>query len=198
MHGIIIDKLKSKYEGEILDELPHGIGKFIYINGDRFYGSCKYGKFDGFGEYYYHKTGKYTGYFSNGTLNGIGTYEDNKYIMKGSWRCDRKHGEFIKTNKILNTTYKQTWIYDKKIKNYQIQYIQPAALLTTKNNNRIKKAQISYKGKEKKCIACMENFTNATNDLCGHVVMCHNCLIKCESCPICRCKINKIIKLYIS
>lgn len=200
MKGIILLKSNYTYEGDIVDDEPHGIGTFEYANGDRYQGECKHGKPDGYGTYYFKSGSRYIGFFSYGRLNGIGTYEDDRNIYKGTWRSDKKHGFFYRTNKIKFDTYMQKWIKNKLINNYQIQYIQPDALRTLKTNpnKKQKKYQISYKGKNKQCIGCYENSTNATNNKCGHVVMCYECLEKCESCPICRSPIETVIKLFIS
>jgi hypothetical protein len=199
MHGIILLKSNYTYEGSIISGDPHGKGIFTYANGDKYTGECKFGKPDGFGNYIYKSGATYNGFFSYGRLHGVGTFEDKKNIYKGSWRCDRKHGIFYRTNKINFSTYLQRWIKGKlNIGNY-IQYIQPNALKTTKINpiKKPKKYQISYKGIDRKCIGCYNKPTNSTNDACGHVTMCFECLSKCDRCPICRAPIGNIIKLYI-
>ncbi len=200
MNGIVILASNYTYEGSIFNKEPHGKGIFYYANGDKYVGSCKFGKPDGFGIYYFKNGGIYTGFFSFGKIHGIGTYEDEKNIYKGTWRNDKKHGTFLKTNKKKTTTSQQLWIKDKKINNLKIQYIQPAALETTEINpiRKPKKYQTTYKSKEKKCIICLERTTNATNDRCGHVALCYECLAKCDKCPICRCNIGNIIRLFAS
>jgi hypothetical protein len=218
MSGFIIFNNNYNYEGGILNDLPHGKGIFYYNNGDKYIGDCKVGKPDGFGKYYYHNGDFYKGFFSNGKMNGIGTYETNKCIYKGSWREDKKSGNFIKTNKQKNNTYLQLWVDNIKTENKIIQYIQPAALETYKYNpayqnkhqtkhqtkcqNKYQtKYQTKYKNKsntEKKCVACFDKSMNATNTTCGHISMCYECLSKCDKCPICRVNISQIIKLYVS
>jgi hypothetical protein len=199
MKGIILLKSNYTYEGNIADGDPHGIGRFEYANGDRYSGACKYGQPDGFGLYIYKLGSKLTGFFSYGKIHGVGTYEDERNIYKGNWRSDKKHGMFYRTNKIDKRTYLQKWMRGKLISGNVIQYIQPAALMTTKINplKKSKKYQVSYKGDNKQCIGCYDNCTNATNSECGHVVMCINCLNKCDECPICRAPIGKVIKLFI-
>lgn len=200
MKGIIILKSNYTYEGDILNTNPHGKGIFTFSNGDIYKGDCKYGKLDGFGIYRYNSGGTYTGFFSYGKSHGIGTYEDKKNIYKGTWRCDKKHGTFYRTRKKDYTTYIETWIKNKLYKTKEIQYIVPENLQTTKKNpfNKKNKKRILYKGNNRQCIGCENNSINSTNDKCGHVSMCYECLHKCKKCPICRCPIGKIIKLYIS
>ena len=142
----------------------------------------------------------YTGFFSFDKMNGIGTYEDDNNIYKGTWRNNKKHGTFYRTNKRLNQTYLQQWKNDKLICSKLIQYIQPSALQTSKINPKKKEKtlQCNYKGIEKKCIGCYENPSNAVNIECGHVIMCYECLNKCERCPICRLTNNNIIRLFAS
>ena len=43
----------SMYEGEIVDGLRHGRGKFFYRSGGVYEGEWHYGKMDGFGTLYY-------------------------------------------------------------------------------------------------------------------------------------------------
>mgnify|MGYP001599792926 FL=1 len=198
--GIVISYANYTYEGDIIDKDPHGYGIFKYANGDIYKGHCKYGRPDGFGLYMYKSNAIYTGFFSGGKIHGIGTFEDLKNIYKGTWCNDKKHGMFYRTNKINYKTYLQKWIKGKLIKYHIIQYIQPNALQTTKQNpcNAKTKHQKEFKGCEKKCMLCCEKFINAVNDLCGHVIGCSECLKKCNTCPICRAPIKNIIKLYLS
>jgi hypothetical protein len=200
MNGIVILTENYTYEGGIVNKEPHGRGIFQYANGDRYVGECKFGKADGYGTYYFKAGGIYKGFFSYGKIDGVGTYTDSTNVYKGTWRRDRKHGSFYKTNLHTSTTYKQLWMKGKLITSVPVQYIQPDALQTTKNNpiTGPKKYQTAYKGNEKKCITCMDKTCNATNVRCGHVCMCHECLSKCTRCPICRVPISQIIKLYVS
>lgn len=200
LQGVFLSRSNFTYEGSILNNEPHGKGTFIYANNDKYIGDCKFGKFDGFGIYEYSNGAKYTGFFSYGRFHGIGTFEDDVNVYKGTWRNDRKHGQFIKTCKETFETYQQQWRKGRLQSSTKIQYIQPLALLTIRNNprNLPKKQQVRYKNTSKKCIGCCDNDTNATNSSCGHVAMCHVCLLKCDSCPICRAPIDTIIKLFLS
>lgn len=213
MCGVIIDENNYVYEGKILDGEPHGVGIFYFSNGDTYRGKCQFSRLDGFGVYTYKNGSIYTGFFSYGKFHGVGTYEDNEYIYKGQWRNDKKHGMFFKTAKLSFETYTQRWNKGKLILTEKTQYIPPKMLQTSeknntrKNNTRKSNTHIrdgntdiktkKFRGIEKKCIGCCEDSTNSTNANCGHVVMCYNCLKKCDTCPICRSPITNIIKLFI-
>ena len=201
MKGIILLDHNYTYEGDIVDKDPHGKGIFNFTNGDRYVGECKFGKPDGFGKYTYKTGSTYTGFFSYGKINGIGTYEDNKNIYKGTWRGDKKHGLFYRTSKKGDyVTYLQKWKKNRLIEFDKIQYIRPEALQTIKKNpaKQEKKYQIRFKGNTKECMICLSKPASSTNDKCGHVVVCGECLKKCNQCPICRCPIGNIIELFIS
>ncbi len=201
MRGILILSNNYTYEGTIQHNEPHGFGTFNYANGHKYIGYCVLGRPDGFGTYYFSDSLKYTGYFSYGKFHGVGTYESTKTISKGHWRNDKRHGHFLKTNKETCTTTKQLWIKDKCKLEESIQYIQPMALQTTKDNplKRPKLYQVTYKALEKKCIACGDMPMNSSIANCGHVCMCYDCLNKCgDRCPICRGPIDQIVRLYVS
>ncbi len=201
MRGVLILSNNYTYEGTIQHNEPHGYGTFQYANGHTYVGYCALGRPDGFGTYRYNATTTYVGYFSYGKFHGVGTYESQKIVSKGHWRGDRRHGYFLKTNKETNVTTRQLWIKDILKAEETIQYIQPAALQTTKDNplKRPKMFQMSYKALDKKCIACSNAPMNATVARCGHVCMCYDCLNKCGGkCPICRVEIDRVVKLYVS
>lgn len=199
-YGVITLADSYTYEGSIHYNEAHGKGTFYYSTGDKYIGNCKLGKRDGFGIYYFGTTARYTGYFSYGKFNGIGTYENADIITKGTWRNDRQHGVFYMTEKKTHLTYQQLFFRGSLRDVRLTQYIQPAALATTIDNpiKKPKVYQVSYKAQEKKCIGCAEKNMNATNNNCGHVTMCYDCLCKCDRCPICRTPIDRIIKLYVS
>jgi hypothetical protein len=196
---VILKTVNYTYEGEILNNIPHGYGTINYNNGDKYIGECQFGVSDGFGIYYYKSGSYYEGFFSFGLFHGIGTYETSDIITKGTWRNNLRHGNFITTYKSEQLTKKQLWIKNIMIKETIYNYIQPIALSTIVNNpKKNKKYQNKFNGKEKICIGCSELPASSTNITCGHICMCYDCLIKCKTCPICRCNIKQIIQLYIS
>jgi hypothetical protein len=198
--GIIVNNNNYTYDGTILNKQAHGNGLFVFENGDRYLGECQFNRLDGYGVYTFKNLETYTGYFSFGFFHGLGTFEDNEKIVKGTWRYDLMHGIFHRTDKKLNCTYLEKWNKNKLIYAQKIQYMQPNTLKTVKHNpnKSQKKLQILFKANGKKCMACCDNFAHATSITCGHVCMCYDCLAKCDKCPICRCPITSIIKLYIS
>ena len=201
MRGILILSNNYTYEGDIRHREPHGYGVFTYLNGHKYVGYCALGRPDGYGAYYFNDATKYTGYFSCGKFNGIGTYENDTIVSKGHWRDDLRHGYFLETNKLTYKTKRQLWVKNNLKAEESIQYMQSAALQTTKDNpiKKPKKHQNTYKALDKKCIACNIEPMNAAVANCGHVCMCHSCLLKCgDKCPICRGIIDKIVKLYVS
>ncbi len=195
MRGIIILKDNYVYEGDIIGDVQHGNGKMIYQNGDIYDGNFSYGKFDGYGKYSYADGASYTGYFLYGMYSGTGTYEDNNIILCGEWRNDYKHGGFFKTNKKEYKTTRQIWVDNICISEIPIQYMSSDMLQT---KPKIHKQTSCVKIHEKKCITCLDNIADSTNNLCGHICMCYGCLLKVDECPICRCPINLVLKLYIS
>lgn len=189
------------YEGTVLNDEPHGKGFFKYSDKSECAGECFFGKMDGYGVFYQNKSEsiypRYIGYFNHGYFNGVGTYETEQTICKGTWRNGKKHGFFIKTNKSEELSYRQLWIKNKIKWSIKIDYTHPDKLITTKIATK-KKEKKEYTGAAKKCIACYENNANATVIKCGHVSMCYECLSQCKNCPICRVTIDQIIKLYLS
>lgn len=201
MSGILVLSNNYTYDGEIYYNKPHGYGTYQYENGDRYIGQNQFGKKDGFGKYYFNNGASYEGYFSYDDFHGIGTYENATYITKGSWRRDLKHGTFITTNKLTETTMLQLWLKNQLKKEEPHQYVQPSALKTIKDNPHKlpKKTQKGYHGSTAYyCIGCTSKPVAAANASCGHVCMCYECLAKCEKCPICRCTIDKVVRLIIS
>jgi hypothetical protein len=205
MRGAIIYAECYAYVGDIESGELHGIGKVVYNSCDSYEGEFYYGKLDGFGTYTWADGDKHIGYFAHSKFNGAGTLYTKNYITKGIWRFDVKHGIFYKTFKKTFKTVKQLWIKDRLVKSEDIQYIPPDALATYKNesqDNRIKQTHTDVKEPanfdEKKCITCLDKNANSTNNLCGHVCMCYECLSRVEECPICRCPIGIALKLYIS
>ena len=81
---IIGDKeIQPKYQGEVENGKPNGLGLMIYPNGRKYGGEWKNGEMHGQGTYTWSDGGKYVGKFKDGRKNGQGTtiYPDgSKYI----------------------------------------------------------------------------------------------------------------------
>jgi hypothetical protein len=173
-------------------------GSYKADNGDKYIGDFMYNQPEGFGVYTWANGDEYRGFFRCGKSCGIGTMENNRYIMKGNWYDEAKHGEFRKTDKIASKTYLEYWKNNKLIKTDEIQYIAPKYLETKKHKSMVSCLKKHNNPAEKKCIGCCENYANVAVDPCGHVVMCKDCMMKCECCPICRVVKKNTIQLYIN
>jgi len=183
-----------EYIGDKHNDLPHGKGKFIFTNKNIYEGECKFGFPDGFGKYIFSNGDILTGFFSAGEINGLGTFENSNIITKGSWRNNKKHGNFVKTKKDENKTFKELWQNDKLISQSEIEYYHPEILMVTKKRFKNKKYNRTFNNKAK-CGEC-NNIANATSTECGHVYLCYTCLIKYKICPICMIPIEKYLVLF--
>ena len=65
---------EGKYEGEIENWKPNGIGNITYPDGIKYVGEWKNGKYNGQGTSTYLDGGKYVGKFKDGKKNGQGTF----------------------------------------------------------------------------------------------------------------------------
>ena len=68
------DERHPKYEGEIINEEPNGIGPLIYPGGHKYAGDWKDGEQHGRGVFTWSDGRKYKGMFKNGKPYGGGTY----------------------------------------------------------------------------------------------------------------------------
>jgi len=90
---------EGKYEGEIENWKPNGIGNITYLIGIKYVGEWKDGKYNGQGTLTLPNGEKYVGEFKDGKKNGQGTY---------TWSDgDKEVGEW-KKNELWNGT-----MYDK-------------------------------------------------------------------------------------
>lgn len=46
------------------------------------------------------------------------------------------------------------------------------------------------------CLVCCENQVNCVLLGCGHKVFCYRCAFQFQDCPVCRCKVDRIIRCY--
>jgi hypothetical protein len=84
---------QPKYQGEVENGVPNGLGILIYPNGDKYVGEYKDGVRNGQGTYTFGKEGwkgdKYVGEWKDGIMSGQGTYTYNdgrKYV--GEYKDD--------------------------------------------------------------------------------------------------------------
>jgi len=78
--------LVDEYEGEFRNGLFHGLGTYIYADGDKYIGEFQNGSFHGKGIFTYldFETGeeyKYVGEFKDDKRNGVGTLIDSQNII---------------------------------------------------------------------------------------------------------------------
>lgn len=81
------------YYGSLKGVLPHGKGKYKWLDGTIYEGDWEEGKMTGKGQVLWLSGAKYEGDFSGGYLNGFGTfigYDGSEY--KGAWRMNIQHG----------------------------------------------------------------------------------------------------------
>lgn len=84
----------ERYVGEAKDGKWNGQGTMTFANRDRYVGGWRDGKKNGQGTYTYNDGSEYVGEFRDGKLNGQGTYTDTqgrKHV--GEWRDGKKNGQ---------------------------------------------------------------------------------------------------------
>lgn len=105
------------YEGEIVNELFDGYGKFYFSNGDVYQGKFKNDKFEGYGVYYFKSGCIYKGMFSNDLFHGIGTfYFADGSLEKGKFHNDKRVGKFIQMDTKMNGFYEIIYQNDNVVK----------------------------------------------------------------------------------
>ena len=81
------EKTQAKYEGEIVDGIPAGLGTLTYPGGHKYEGDWKDGEQHGQGAMTYKSGSTYVGEWENGLKHGQGTFTwayGGKYI--GEWK----------------------------------------------------------------------------------------------------------------
>lgn len=132
-----------KYVGDCKNhKTPHGIGKFIFKNGDVYLGEVQNGKKQGWGIYKMVESGdRYEGYWKNDLIEGHGLYiwkggntydgnwkegkRDGMGVFKwkeggfymGDWKENKMNGQGILSSK-EGTIYEGKWKDDKKVSDY--------------------------------------------------------------------------------
>lgn len=128
--GIIKDS-DSVYRGEIAGKNPHGIGEFIFKNGDTYTGEFVHGKIEGFGCYKYKCGITYIGFFTNNKSHGYGVTFRNQTIGLGYWSDDCRTGDCISTDYSKQSTVRQHWNNGILISENLIQYISEIKMLSS-------------------------------------------------------------------
>ncbi|CAI9787023.1 unnamed protein product [Fraxinus pennsylvanica] len=85
------------YIGTLVNNTPHGSGKYLWKDGCIYKGDWKRGKASGKGKLSWPSGATFEGEFKSGRMEGSGTYIGSEgEIYKGSWSADRKHGYGVK------------------------------------------------------------------------------------------------------
>jgi hypothetical protein len=107
------DNLVGKYQGKVLNGLPHGSGNINFSNGDEYFGTLENGVLEGEGVFIEKNGDKYTGNFTKGKKNGYGTLKStNGETYEGEWKDDVKCGGGV-FNYTSGDVYKGFWENDK-------------------------------------------------------------------------------------
>ena len=88
------DKVQSKYNGEIKNGKPEGIGNLTSPDGEKYEGLWNDGEKNGQGTYTFSSGAKYDGLWKDGKKHGQGTFSwsnGNKYV--GEWNVGVIHGQ---------------------------------------------------------------------------------------------------------
>lgn len=81
------------YTGEFEDLLPHGKGKYKWLDGAAFEGDWERSRLSGKGKIYWPSGAAYEGDFCGGFLHGSGTFAGvDGSVYEGSWRMNVQHG----------------------------------------------------------------------------------------------------------
>ena len=88
------EKTQVKYEGEIVDGVPNGLGKITFFSENLYEGEWKDGDYHGQGTYIYSNGNRYIGEWKDGEKNGQGTStftDGTKYV--GEWKNGKPNGQ---------------------------------------------------------------------------------------------------------
>ena len=83
-------KTQSKYQGQVKDGKPNGLGSLTYPDGSKYVGEYKDGKKHGQGTSTWSDGRKYVGEYKDGIPNGKGTHT----FGKGDFEGDKYEGEY--------------------------------------------------------------------------------------------------------
>jgi len=88
-----IEEMQGIYEGEVEEGEKHGLGCYMWYNGNFYNGEWKKGKIAGYGKLYYSNGGVLKGNFVDGRMNGLGrgVYKNGDMYI-GLWENAMFHG----------------------------------------------------------------------------------------------------------
>ena len=82
-----------KYDGQIKNGEPNGIGTILYQDGTNYVGEWKNGKYNGQGTYTLPNGEIYEGEWKNGERHGQGIFSlSNGWMYFGEWKNGKQHG----------------------------------------------------------------------------------------------------------
>jgi len=111
-------ELRNRYEGQWLNDLPHGLGRHNYANKDTYNGEWKAGVRHGVGILHFLDGGVYEGDWFNNKKHGFGVFDyPNGDHFEGMWVEDKKEGEgvhfyFDKKKRTHTKRYDGEWVDD--------------------------------------------------------------------------------------
>lgn len=86
------------YTGQLLNDLPHGQGKYLWTDGCMYLGEWYKGKTKGKGKFSWPSGATYEGDFKGGYMDGKGTYIGSSGdTYKGFWVMNLKNGQGVKS-----------------------------------------------------------------------------------------------------
>ena len=98
-----------------IKEVGNSIGTQEFADGNKYVGSIKDLKYNGYGRVHYIDGTKYAGSWEDGQYHGSGQLilnDESRY--KGTWKMGIKHGSFVYTD-IEGQESTQEWKYGKRI-----------------------------------------------------------------------------------
>ena len=113
------DNIRKKYEGEFLNDKPHGKGTLYFKNGDRYVGDFINDNMEGKGIFYYKNGSRYEGDFHNNKKGGKGIIYNGNPISFGYTKYDGNWKNGIKEGRGIiyyynGDKYDGSWIKEKK------------------------------------------------------------------------------------
>ncbi|KAF7840183.1 phosphatidylinositol 4-phosphate 5-kinase 1-like [Senna tora] len=100
------------YTGTLLQNVPHGTGKYLWSDGCMYEGEWKRGKASGKGKFSWPSGATYEGEFNSGRIEGYGTFiGSDGDTYRGTWIADRKHG-FGEKWYANGDVYEGSWRYN--------------------------------------------------------------------------------------
>jgi hypothetical protein len=149
-----------------------------YFGQERYTGSLRNHLPHGFGTKTYFNGDVYSGHFALGQRHGHGRMVyANGDTYEGEWSRNAHHGSGTYIDAATRNTYEGGWRENRRF---------------GRGVTRWEKAEDG----EDLCSVCWEAEANTAFFDCGHVVACHGCAKRMDTCPICRKKVLSALRLY--